>query len=394
MYIFGGLMKMNALLISSIVLFSWLFLTSSVYAQKATENLRVVLMKQNPYPAEPGQTVDVEISLENKGYGDAQNVVLEIVPKNPFTLLPGEEKIKTFSRIASMDHITARYKLYVDMDTISNSYELEFRLYQIGDMTTQKIGKVLIQVQGKPKLVIDKIETDPYDIEPGDTVIIKIGIKNVGTGSASLMEASLFSNTTYILPVLSGSVSYIGTVKPNQIGEATFYMSVDKTSEYKTYPSLLTINYKDEGGNQRTDSFYIGIPVKGRPVIEILSAKVENSDFKVDVENIGTANAKALKITLLQNGKIIDSAVANELRPSKYKTVRFKGFEYGQATINISYLDEDNKFFSNEYEISIKPSAYSETEKENNLSMLLPIFLLIIIAETYYIWRLRRHIKK
>ncbi len=384
---------MLSFLVMGLVLLS--FSSAAYSASTVTENLGVVLTKQNPYPVEPGQVVDIEISLQNTGFGEAQNVIIEISPRSPFTLLPGEDKTKTFFKISSQDHVTATYKLYVDKNAISNNYELEFKLYQAGDSTTQKTQKVTIQVQGKPKLVIEKIETDPVDIEPGDTLTLTAAIKNVGTGSASLMEASFISNTTYILPVLSGGLFYVGTINAGETGEAKFQMSIDNAAEYKTYTNMLILTYKDESGTAATDSFYIGVPVRGKPIIEILSAKVENSDFKVDIENIGTANAKALKILLIQGDKTVDSAVANELRPAKYKSIRFRGFEYGQALINISYLDESNQFFSEEYPVSINPSsASSEQSNEGGLAPLVPVLIVLVVLESYYVWRLRKRLKK
>jgi len=356
------------------------------------EDLSVVLTTQNPYPVEPGQVVSIEVSLQNNGYGEAQNIILEIMPKSPFTLLPGEEKTKTFSRVPARDHVTASYKLYADKNAISNNYEVEFKSYQIGS-DVQKTDKVAVQVQGKPKLVLEKIETSPQDIEPGETITLVATISNVGTGSASLIEAGLVPNTSYIIPVFSGGLYYVGEIKAGESGEATFQMSIDNTAEYKTYSNTLVLSYNDESGASQATSFSVGLPVRGKPVIEILSAKVENSDFKVDIENIGTANAKALKIAFIQDNEIKDSSIVSELRPTKYKTMRFKNFHPGNALINISYLDESNKFFSEEYPVSV--TASSSDEKANGgLSPLVPVLIVVVVLESYYVWRLRKKSKK
>jgi len=359
-----------------------------------TQSLNIILTKQSPFPVQPDQIADIEVSLQNTGYGEAENIILEVLPKNPFILVPGQEAIKSFSRVPAQDHVTATYKLYVDKNAITNGYELEFNYYQTGtDVKTT--GKVIIQVQGVPKLVVEKIETQPENIEPGDSVEITAFIKNVGTGSASFMEASLVSNTSYILPVLSGGLDYIGEIKPGETGQAKFEMSIDNAAEYQTYPGIMSFSYKDESGNSQVNTFAVGIPIRGKPIIDILSAKIDGSDFKVDIENIGTANAKALKILLIQGGKTVDSAIANELRPAKSKTVRFTGFEYGQAAVNISYLDESNQFFSEEYPVSINPSSASSQESSGGgLSPLVPVLIVVVVLESYYVWRLRKRAKK
>ncbi len=370
-----------------------LLLAISTGAYAITENLEVVLTKQNPYPVEPDQVVDIEVSLQNTGYGTSENIILEIIPESPFTLLPGQEAEKTFSRIPANDQVTASYKLHVDKNAISDNYELEFKYYQIG-VGVQVTSKVMIQIQGKPKLILEKIETYPEEMEPGDSAAITTSIKNVGTGSASFTEVALVSNTTYILPILSGGLYYVGEIKPGETREANFDMSIDNSAESKTYSGILTLTYKDDSGQSQTTSFSIGIPIRGEPIIEVLSAKIDNSAFKIDLENIGTATAKALKIALVQDGETKDSAVANELKPTKHKTLRFYGFRQGEAIINVSYLDESNEFFANEFPVTIKPSAYSGEQAGGGVSPLAPILIVVVVLESYYLWRLRKRMKK
>ena len=358
-----------------------------------TQDLEIVLNRQSPYPVEPDQVVDIEVSLQNTGYADAENLVFEVNPQSPFELVPGQDAITKFTRVSAQDSVTASYKLYVDKNAISNNYELEFLFYKSGE-TVKKSQKITVQVQGNPKLILDEIITSPVEMEPGAIVTLTAKISNVGTGSASFMEANLVSNTSYILPVLSGGSHYIGEIKPGETGESVFTMSVDNSAEYKTYSGMMVLSYKDDSGTPQTSSFYLGMPIRGKPVIEVLSAKRDNGAYKVDIENIGTADAKALKVTLVQFGDIKDSAISNEIKPSKHKTFRFNGFSYGEAVINISYLDESNEFFSQENIVTIKDSSASDENQGGGTSPLLPILIVVVVLESYYVWRLRKRMKK
>lgn len=356
--------------------------------------LSISLTDQNPYPVEPGQVVDIQIAIQNTGLVDAENLVVEIEPQSPFTLLQGQDKIKNFNRILAKGQVTTSYKLHVDESAITDTYNLKFRYYKNGsavDITKE----IPIEVQGNPKLVIDSITTFPHEIEPGEIVEITVNIKNVGTGNAYNVEAKMNSSSTYILPVLSGGVYFAGDINHGETKEASFKFSVDTSAEYKTYVSLLQLAYKDDTGSLSTTSFDVGIPIYGKPLIDILSAKVDGSDFKVDIENIGTGSAKALIITLVQNGEIKDVGISNELKPTKHQTIRFNGFAYGEAKINITYLDESNSEHTYETPVSIKPSVQNEGQSSNEGVSSLSIFLVIVIVvETIYIWRLRKHRKK
>ena len=374
-----------------------IFQASGAAAQTASTNL--VLTKQSPYPVEPGQVVDIEVSLQNNGTGIQENIVLEIVPQPPFTLLPGEDITETFSKIDPYDSVSKSYKLKVDESAVSANYDLEFRYYQLG--TTSRIIKDLsITVQGTPKVVVTDVRTEPETMKPGDEVEVHVYLKNEGTGEASQTELALVTEAdadteeTMITPVLSGGIVYVGQLGVNEEKIAIFTLYIDNDAEYKSYLSTLTIDYKDESGTSNSVTYDLGLPVKGNPVIEVLSAKIDNSAYKVDIENIGTANAKALKIALIQDGEIKDSSVANELRPTKHKTIRFQGFRFGDALINISYLDEKNELFTYELPVTIARPLYAEESAGADFSSAALILLVLVIIEAYYIRRLRKRLKK
>jgi len=376
---------------------SWLVLIAGLVflmqtAQAAvTPSLNIVLSSQNPYPVEPGDIVTIEIELQNTGLGEATDIVLKIEPSDPFTLIPGEKETKTFTKIEASDSVKTTYKLYVSKSAVSNDYDIDFTYYTLGDPRVTVTQSVSVTVQGSPKLVLSSITTEPEEIEPGDTARFEIDIQNVGTGGVHYLEARLNSTSPYIVPVLSGGSYYLGELDPDSTKKAFFDVSIDNEAEHGTYSVILSLAYMDDTNTPHTTVFTIGIPVRGRPTIEVLSAKVENSDLKVDIENIGTGSAKALKINLVQNDEIKDSAIANELKPTKHKTLRFKNFNYGNAKINITYLDEVNEEYGKEIPISIKRSVYTEESKSGGASPVITgILVVIVVLETFYIWRIRK----
>lgn len=374
------------------ILFSLVF-TQFAYAAIAP-SLNIALSSQTPYPVEPGDIVTIEIELQNTGLSEATNIVLEIEPSDPFTLVSGEKETKTFTRIEASDSVKTTYKLYVSKSAVSNDYEVDFRFYSEDDTAVTVVQSVLVAVQGSPKLVLGSINAIPEDIEPGDTVRLEVDIRNVGTGGVHYLESTFNSSSAYIVPVLAGGSYYMGELNPDSSNKALFDISIDNEAEYGTYSAILTLNYRDDTNTLQTTTFSVGIPIKGEPVIEVLSAKVDNSDLKVDIENIGTGNAKALKISLVQGGEVKDSAIANELKPTKHKTLRFKGFTYGEAAINITYLDESNHEYTNEIPISIKQSVYAEEQAEGGVSpTITAILIVIVVLETFYVWRIRKRKK-
>ncbi len=393
-----GMKKSGFILVAS-VLFIFMAAQASLVSAQGIAMISLILTKQTPFPVEPGQVVSLELGLQNNGSG-SESITLEIIPSSPFTLLLGQESKKTFGRVNAFDTVTQSYKLKVDETAVSATYDIEFRYYTGVASSMYVVKKIPVNVRGVPKFVIEDIQTIPESMEPGDEVEIIMVIKNEGSGEATQTELSLASVTdaetgeSLIVPLLSGGVSYIGKIVPGEEKTAVFNLKIDIAAVSKTYMSTLTIDYKDENGETQTETHDLGIPVKGNPVIELLSAKIDNSDYKVDIENIGTGNAKALKIALVQDGEIKDSSVANELKPTKHKTIRFQGFRLGGAVINVSYLDEDNEFFVKEFPVTIKQSASAQETTGANTSPLATVLIVILVLESFYLWRLRKRTKK
>ncbi|MBN1897080.1 MAG: hypothetical protein JW789_05185 [Candidatus Aenigmarchaeota archaeon] len=386
---------MNKLMaiIAAIVVFSALQMS---YASAL--GITLSLSTQTPYPVEPGKIVDIEVSVYNSGT-TSDTFTLEILPDSPFTLLSGEKVATTFTNLGPLSTRTQSYRLRVSDTAVSADYDLDFRITRPGS-TGSTTKSVSVTVQGTPKIVIEEIKTAPAIIEPGHEVEVEITLKNVGSGDASQLEFNLEADAdpetdeNLIVPILSGGSFYMETLKSGEEGVATFRLDIDNSAEYKSYTSTLTIVYNDESGTESTVTRDIGIPVKGIPVLEILSAKVENGDFKVDIENIGTGSAKALKIEFIQDGEVKDSSVASELKPTRQKTLRFAGFRYGEATVKISYLDESNEVFEKETTVTVKESATSSDGSGTDYSGYVGVLLLLVVVEGFYIWRLRKKLKR
>jgi hypothetical protein len=111
-----------------------------------------------------------------------------------------------------------------------------------------------------------------------------------------------------------------------------------------------------------------------------LNTEIDNSDFKVEMENLGTAKAKAIRITLEQNGKVIGVEIDNELKADKASTLRFKNFKRGTGQIVLHYLDANN----NEYDESIDVEVPGSSGKTSKWAVL---FFFIAVGEGYIIYR-------
>ncbi|MEM4267089.1 MAG: hypothetical protein QW404_03480 [Candidatus Nanoarchaeia archaeon] len=391
MKISGKIGLENALIVG-MAFFMLVVSVTSVDAQ-ITPVFNVILTNQNPYPAEPGKSVNIEVEVQNTGLGDANNVVVEISPTNPFTLMPGTEKAKTYTRISALSSVKISYDLRVEDNTISNQYELEFRIYYANNPSSYLSKKVLVNVKGDPDFITESIWTVPENIEPGGRVKIYAKLKNIGTGTATNVQSSINSTSGLLIPVLSGGSVYLGTVEPNNEVTAEIELSVDRTAEQKTYPATLTISYKNELGEIKQKSFSIGIPVTGIIKLEIISiaANFERNVLQVEVANKGTTDANSVEVRLLMNNHTVGIDYTSQIKATKKATFEFPLESEGNAKIVFSYASPDLRQFEIEKEITI---TYERNQNGNPTGTIIVIVVIVVVG--YIVWRrfLKRKKKK
>lgn len=345
--------------------------------------LNIVLSSQSPYPVQPGQNVDIEVRLQNLYYWKAENVVVEIVPKSPFTLLPGQDVTKTFTGVEGLDSRLISYQLAVDRDAITNNYDLEFYIYT-GGSGMYSVEKIQINVQGEADLFVEEVETEPQTIEPGSQVKLKATLKNVGTGTAHDVVAELSSSHEEIVPLLGKGSVYLGEMEPGQSKIAEMLLSVDSSAEEQTYTLTLTGNYNDENNIQTSKNFSIGLPVRGSVSIDVIDVEAGHARnvVKVEVANKGTADAKSLEAKLVMDNKTVGVYYVSQLKATKKTTLEFPLVLKGEATLTIDYIGpgiEKNRV-EKELVFNFEPPASG-----NGTTML--IYIVIVAVVAYFVYR-------
>lgn len=102
--------------------------TDSGYILTNSVSLKVALVNQDPYPAEPGGYVNLLFKVENWGTEKAENVVFELLPEYPFSLDIGVSTTKELGTIRGLETgeraFLLKYKVRVDKDAIDGENEI------------------------------------------------------------------------------------------------------------------------------------------------------------------------------------------------------------------------------------------------------------------------------
>lgn len=355
----------------------------SIQSALGAPAFNLILVSQTPYPVEPGQNMKIEVELQNTGT-TANNMVLEMVVNDPFELLPGENRIKSFTEIRGGDSVKATYNMKVDDSAISGDYDIDFRIYN--DVTPSNYLKkeISINIQGIAKLVLGQVTTDPSEIEPGGTVGLNILVRNVGTGDATQLEAELTSGSENIVPVLSGGLIYVGDLPAGKEKAITLRFNVEESAEYKTYTSTLTLKYMDEGNVEREDRFDIGIPVKGKIILDIIKIEpdFERNRLEIEIANKGTADAKSLESKLVIGGEIVGVEYTSQLKATKKTTLTFPLQYNGNAQLVMVYKGPNLV----EREI-VKDIVLDFDLPSSGSGIFTVIFVIVVIVLAYIFWK-------
>jgi len=347
-----------------------------------TPALDVVLSSQNPYPVRPGQTVDLGVSLQNAFYWKATNIVVEIMPKEPFTLLPGQNSRYEFSSLDGLQSRTMSFKLAVSREAITSSYDIEFRVY-VDSTTKYNSDKIQINVQGQADLVLESLETEPQTIEPGSQVHLKAALKNVGTGTAHDARLNL-STTSEIVPLLGGGSVYIGDIEPSQTRIAEMLVNVDSAAEEKTYPVTITADFIEENNTASAKKMSVGLPVRGKILIEVINveAAYTRNVVKIEVANKGTADAKSLEAHLVVGNATVGVYYVSQLKATKKTTLEFPLVLNGQATLVMDYIgpgvDRGN---------ATKDMVFSFVAPSSGDGTMNLVYIVIIAVAAFFVWR-------
>ena len=181
----------------------------------------IVLINQDPYPAEPNAYVDLVFQIENSGGQDAEDVLVELLPKYPFSLDPGVSSVKRIGLIRGTQNndeaVLIKYKVRVDKEAVDGENEIDLRF------TYNTDGKWTNYYKKEFNLTIDDPKTD-FDVAIQDysqtTNSLTIAISNIGDEDANSVTITLPEQSS--ISVLGSDKSIVGNIEANDYTVTSF----------------------------------------------------------------------------------------------------------------------------------------------------------------------------
>ena len=414
----------------TILLALFLFAISSIFAGIAgaqvdanymgrSPNIIASLTKQEPDPVEPGKIVEASFKLDNNGT-IASNVVFEILPEYPFSLLEGESNTNFVGTLGTSQSdrqsVIVRYKLKVAQDAVDDNHKIKVRYKSDNFDSWVTIDKLAIKVQSHDAILgVEKFSTMPAVTAPGEKTKLTIELKNHATSLLKDIKVSLNLNKNGdekvpFSPIGSTNEKVISYAEPQASLPVEFELLVDSDAVSKAYKVPLDLKYSDVLNKNYSKTNLITLVVGATPDLGVTLERTEvytSGSFGsvvLRLVNKGPVDIKFLNVKVLQNENVkllgADEAYIGKLDSDDFSTAEFKLFVRGKDSVKIpvevSYRDTNNNNYRESKEVELR--LYSSSEAKNfgigkNSSLFWIAVIAIAVLAAYYYYRRRKHKK-
>jgi hypothetical protein len=328
-----------------------------------------------------------------------EDVFVKLVPKendsaNAVTILDDVYSLGTINDWG--DQRTAKFRIYVNPDTIEGDYYYNVLITYRGLKTdtsnpkmtaTTKLEDQILTIRGKPMIML--VNSTTGIVAPTSVNTETLTFKNTGTGTVqnAVVEINLASANS-VFSILGGGKQFsLGTMKAGDVAEVTFDLAVD----IATQPGVYNIPVKITGQNNYSTDNIIGLVVAGITDFDISYVETMGS-FSLNVANVGISDASAVAVSLprQENFSVTGSStsVIGNLKPGDYTSAIFQIMKTAGTgntlEFDIQYTDTSGqrhtmkKFLNVELSQAGSPSGASESSTNYTTLLLVVVIILVL----------------
>ncbi len=396
-----------------------LALIGSVLAVSIPENsykVNVSLVNQKPDPAQPGEIIEVRFKFENAGSNRADSLQVELVPKYPFSLLPGDTALQNVGSLQS--HQTAenglivKYKLRVDDNAVEGDTPLTLR-YRIGSDAWIQPKDFKISVKTLESILyVTSVDTVPNSIAPGGVGKIVIHFKNLADSFLQNVKTTLDLRGVPLAPIGSSNVNIMDKVDASENAQVEFTVMAEAGAASKVYKVPFELSYNDDLGIKYATNNTVGIVIGGVPDLGVTidTSKIVSSGTSGKVVlkfvNKGPVDIKFMNIKVDDTDQVSvigsPEAYIGNIDSDDFETQDFTLYvgnvkdDQVIIPIDMSYKDANYNDYHEKKELSLRVYSSSDAQKYGLLNgspsygMIITIAIVVIGIAGYYFYRKRK----
>jgi len=286
-----------------VLLLALAVLVSGMAQAVASNNdmLIISLVNQDPDPASVGDILEVRVGVENIGGDSAENVVLELNPDYPFSIVPGESAKQNIGTIKARQYDSdikiVKFKVRVDKDATAGAYNLKIKSYQEGNPDVVTQTSLSIDVQSKESAEV--IYIDQVELIPGRITPLKFTVNNVGSSPLRDLTFQWENAEDIILPVGSDNTKYIKYIDVGDSAELNFNVIASATADPDLYKLDLKLTYDDPFSGEETEiNTKAGVYVGGATDFDVAFSGTSSGESSFSISNIGSVSASSVTVRI------------------------------------------------------------------------------------------------
>lgn len=353
---------------------------NTVYYGKSPR-IDVDLASQDPDPVEPGKIVEVSFKLDNKGEL-ANDVVFEIIPEYPFSILPGESAVKNIGTLGTAQDtvrsVFVKYKLKVDQNAVDGNQELKIRYKSSDSESWITIDNTTIKVQSKEAILsVEKFAAVPESVAPGSKTRLAVSLRNHANSLLKDIKVTLdlgksSDEETPFAPVGSTNEKVIPFIDAQATSALEFNLIADPDAKSKVYKVPLKLQYSDILNKNYSKTLTLALVVGVEPDISVyvdttsVYTAGSTGDISVKIVNKGLSDLKFLNVKLdkSEKYKVLSpyEVYIGNIDSDDYETADFdialQSYDkIVEFPIKLTYRDVTNKEFSEEVVLKLKTQS-------------------------------------
>lgn len=379
-----------------------LLLIASVSA--ATTNnptIDVTLLRYEPVPATPGDTITVWLQIENNGQLAATNVQLLVDESYPFTPVSAQDSRVNVGTIASKNEYVTSVKVAVDRNAPQGSFALHARTTTDGQNYASY--DLVIPVQSSTSsLAVKSAKTSPAELVPGSTATLSIAVKNIEESLLRDVTVNVDLEDTVFAPIGGTNQQKYARIASGEEITFPFTILTEPDSASGVFRIPVTISYTTNEGVQVSQQETIGLVVRSEPQIGLYIDETNiYTDYKegtvlLRLVNKGLSEVKFVEVTL----ESADGFALNGNNPSIYvgniDSDDFETIEYSitpskdsfSLPVHITYTDSLNKKYENSINLPI--TLQKAVQKGSKTWIVLVVIVVVIAGVVIYRRRKKR----
>lgn len=207
-----------------LISFGILFFSGLTFAQPSTQvnyttgsyGLSINQLNYQPYPANPGEYIDMYIQVTYLGGAPLNSVTFQLNPTFPFSLDQNQTQTFTFNQLTGSQPIILHYRVRVDSNAVPGDNELDLNYYIDGNSTAVNVQKFEIQVQNA-QTAFDVV------VQQSTGTQVSLGIANIGENTANSLIVRVPAQNNYMISGTNAQI--VGNLNAGDYSIASFTLS-------------------------------------------------------------------------------------------------------------------------------------------------------------------------